>query len=169
MLLILQYILYCDVGKRIRTRYTFTYKGGFGGGYGGYGGHHHHGHHHHGGFISFNRWGNMGYNYSSMPGFVVVDYSNGWNGAYHDQLLRNNIDVVYQRYDRNYSGQLEGNEFYYAYRDLCLLMGLAPPNDYHSVWNAMMACDTNRDGRISKMEMFMLFKRIQGINAGYGF
>lgn len=47
------------------------------------------------------------------------------------------------------------------------MMGLAPPDNYQSVWNAMLSCDTNRDGRISKFEMFMLFKRIQGINAGH--
>jgi hypothetical protein len=109
----------------------------------------------------------MGMTYTTMPGYCMVDYSSGWNPNYHDQLLRNNIDSVYMRYDRNYSGQLEGNEFYFAYRDLCLMMGLAPPNDYQSVWNAMLSCDSNRDGRISKLEMFMLFKRIQGINAGY--
>ena len=46
-------------------------------------------------------------------------------------------------------------------------MGLAPPLNYQSVWNAAQACDNNRDGRISKTEMFMLFKRIQGINQGH--
>lgn len=109
----------------------------------------------------------MGMGYTTMPGFIVVNYNNGWDANYHDQLLRNNIDQVYYRYDYNRNGQLEGNEFYFAYRDLCLMMGLAPPDSYQSVWNAMMTCDTNRDGRISKIEMFMLFKRIQGINAGY--
>lgn len=48
----------------------------------------------------------MGMGYTSMPSYCTVDYSSGWNPNYHDQLLRNNIDVVYQRYDRNYSGQL---------------------------------------------------------------
>jgi hypothetical protein len=93
----------------------------------------------------------MGMTYTTRPGYVVVDYSNGWNPNYHDQLLRNNIDAVYMRYDFNRSGQLEGNEFFFAYRDLCLTMGLAPPHDYQSVWNAMLACDSNRDGRVSKL------------------
>ncbi len=102
-----------------------------------------------GGGGGFNRWGSSGFQH--MNGYVAVDYSGGWNANYHDQLLRNNIDVVYQRYDRNFSGQLEGQEFFYAYRDLCLMMGLCPPSDYHSVWNAAMQSDTNRDGRTSKL------------------
>jgi hypothetical protein len=118
--------------------------------------------------FGFNRWGNSGYNYQSMNGYVAVDYSNGWNPNYHDQLLRNNIDMTYQRYDMNFSGQLEGQEFFHAYRDLCLMMGMAPPMDFQTVYNAAMSSDTNFNGRISKMELFMLFKRIQGINQGYG-
>ena len=46
------------------------------------------------------------------------------------------------------------------------MMGLCPPNDYYAVQNAVMASDTNFNGRISKMELFMLFKRIQNINSG---
>ena len=57
-----------------------------------------------GGGGGFNRWGNSGFQH--MNGYVSVDYNGGWNANYHDQLLRNNIDVVYQRYDRNFSGQL---------------------------------------------------------------
>jgi len=34
------------------------------------------------------------------------------------------------------------------------------------VFNAAQACDSNNDGRVSKNEMFMLFKRIQGIQGG---
>lgn len=122
-----------------------------------------------GGGFSFNTWGSNGFNYQGMNGYTAVDYSNGWNPNYHDQLLRNNIDVVYQRYDSNFSGQLEGQEFFFAYRDLCLSMGMAPPMDYQSVYNAVVQSDTNFNGRVSKMELFMLFKRIQRINCGYGF
>lgn len=76
---------------------------GFGrGGYGGFGG---------GGFLGggfCNRWSSPGYHYQSMPGYVAVDYSCGWNQM-HDQMLINNINMIYQRYDYNFSGQLEGN------------------------------------------------------------
>ena len=104
-----------------------------------------------GGFggLNLNRWGNSGF--QQMNGYVNVDYSNGWNPNYHDQLLRNNIDIVFQRYDHNFSAQLEGQEFFFAYRDLCLMMGICPPNDYQSIWNAQMQSDSNFNGRVSKM------------------
>jgi|JI6StandDraft_1071083.scaffolds.fasta_scaffold259828_1 hypothetical protein len=119
--------------------------GGFNAGFGGYGG---------------------GYQMNNMPGYNYVDYSGGWNPSVHDQMLINNIERVYQQYDFNRNGQLEGQEFFYAYRDLCLMMGISPPNSYQDVWNAIRAGDANMDGRISRMEMFMLFKRILGINSG---
>jgi hypothetical protein len=61
-----------------------------------------------GGGISFNRWANPNCNYQGMNGYQFVDYSNGWNANTHDQMLRNNIDIVFQRYDRNFSHTLEG-------------------------------------------------------------
>ena len=64
---------------------------GFGGNGGGMGG------------MGFNRWGNPGFNYQSMNGFNHVDYSGGWNAQIHDQMLKNNIDFVYQKYDTNFS------------------------------------------------------------------
>lgn len=113
--------------------------------------------------MGYNQWNQGGYNYQQMPGYNYINYSGGWN---HDNQLMNNINLVFQRYDRNFSGQLEGQEFFYAYRDLCLMMGVAPPNNPQDVWNAVMAGDANRDGRISRQELFMLFKRIQNINGG---
>ncbi len=46
---------------------------------------------------------------------------------------------------------------------------MAPPNDWNSLRQAFQACDSNGDGRVNKREMLMVFKRIQGINSGYGF
>ena len=116
--------------------------------------------------FGFNRWGSGGMNYMGMNGFNQVDYSGGWNPAVHDMMLRQNVEIVFQRYDMNFSGQLEGQEFFYAYRDLCLMMGVAPPMSYQDVWQAAMASDYNGNGRISRPELFMLFKQIQGINGG---
>ena len=48
-------------------------------------------------------------------------------------------------------------------------MGLCPPMSYQDVWAAVVQCDYSGDGRINRMEMFMLFKRLQGINAGMTF
>ena len=108
-------------------------------------------------------------NYMGMNGWNQVDYTGGWNPQVHDMMLRQNIERVFMQYDMNMSGQLEGQEFFFAYRDLCLSMGVAPPMNYQDVWQAVMSCDYNGNGRVNKMELFMLFKRIQGINMGMTF
>ena len=48
-------------------------------------------------------------------------------------------------------------------------MGVCPPMSYQDVWMAVQQCDYNGNGRINRMELFMLFKRIQGINMGMNF
>ena len=53
-----------------------------------------------------NRWASPGYNYTSMNGYNYVDYSGGWNPMVHDQMLLGNINMVFQRYDMNFNGQL---------------------------------------------------------------
>ena len=155
------------------TRYIFRHSGqgghgsighGHGHHHGQHGHHGHHGHGHHG--HAFNRWGNSNMNYHTMHGFNNVDYSTGWNNNVHDQMLRNNIEHVFMQYDFNRSGQLEGMEFFNAYRDLCLRMGMAPPMNYQEVRMAAQQFDSNHDGRISKWEMFNIFKRIQGVQGG---
>lgn len=113
----------------------------------------------------FNRWGTNSNSHQQMNGFQHVDYSGGW-GNNHDQMLQAKIEMVYQKYDQNRNGQLEGQEFFNAYKELCLQMGMAPPNSYQDAWTAVQQCDSNRDGRVSKAEMLMLFKRIQGVNGG---
>lgn len=63
--------------------------------------------HQHGGH-GFNRWGGHNQNYHQMQGYNQVDYSGGWNSQMHDQMLHQKIQMVYQRYDMNRTGQLEG-------------------------------------------------------------
>ena len=118
--------------------------------------------------VGYNYWGNQGHNvnYQQMPGYNPVDYSKGWNSNKHDQDLRHLIRTAYQQFDSKRSGQLDGPDFFNAYTHLCLQMGLAPPQTQQDVWNAVQQCDTNKDGKISQWEMFNLFKKIQGINAG---
>ena len=118
------------------------------------------------GEMGFNRWGKSGGSYQNMTGYKAVDYSGGWNANSHDQMLNNNIDYIYQKFDTNCTGQLEGTEFFNAYSDLCLNMGLSPPQSYQEVSNAILSADANFNGRVSKMEMFRLFKMIQGIKSG---
>ena len=96
-----------------------------------------------------------------MNGFQQQNYSQGW-GNNHDQKLQQNIQMVFQKYDQNRTGQLEGQEFFNAYRDLCLSMGMAPPNSYQEVWQAVQQCDQNRDGKVSQQEMFMLLSFSRG-------
>jgi len=55
---------------------------------------------------NFNRWTSTGLNYQGMDGFHYIDYSKGWDTNIHDQMLKDNIDYVYNKYDTNFSGQL---------------------------------------------------------------
>jgi hypothetical protein len=48
------------------------------------------------------------------------------------------------------------------------MMGICPPSDYQAIYNALISCDQNFSGSISKMELFMFFKRVQGISTGLG-
>ena len=116
--------------------------------------------------MQYNPWARPNFNYTSMPGFCQVDYTGGWNPNVHDMMLKQKINHVFMQYDMNRNGQLEGQEFYGAYRDLCLMMGMAPPQTLQEVWHVAMQNDLNGDGMISPMEMFILFKKLQGINAG---
>lgn len=59
-------------------------------------------------YMPFNTFGSSMPNYTSMNGYINVDYTQGWNPNYHDQLLRNNVDAVFLQYDYNRSGTLEG-------------------------------------------------------------
>jgi len=114
----------------------------------------------------FNRWAQPGSNYQTMSGFQNVDYSAGWNPNVHDQMLKNNINQVFMKHDTNRNGQLDPHEFYPAYSELCLRMGMAPPRSQQDVQSAFAQFDANRDGMISSMEMLVAFKNMQGINSG---
>lgn len=48
-------------------------------------------------------------------------------------------------------------------------MGIAPPSNYNMMYQAAIQIDKNQDGRISKKELYKLFKKIQRINEGYGY
>ena len=111
------------------------------------------------GFQQQNNWGGMQ--------MQQVNYQGGWNANVHDQMLMAQVEQAYMKYDMNRTGQLEGQEFYLAYRDLCLGMGMYPPNDFNQIQMIAQQSDTNFDGRTSKQEMFALFKRIQFQQMGW--
>lgn len=69
--------------------------------------------------------------------------------------------MVYAKYDRNMTGQLEQQEFFNAYTELCRAMNQNAPNDFYTIQQIAQKSDTNFDGRVSKMEMLNLFKRAQ--------
>ena len=58
--------------------------------------------------MGMNRWGQGNNNHHQMNGYTQVDYSQGWNSNVHDGMLQQNVNKVFQKYDRNNSGQLEG-------------------------------------------------------------
>jgi len=95
---------------------------------------------------------NQPYNNMAFQPMVSWSYNGQWQG-HHDMYLRAQIDRVYAQYDYNYTGQLEGQEFYFAYRDLCVSVGQScpAPNDFWTIRQIAAQADTNFDGRISKL------------------
>ena len=105
-----------------------------------------------------------------QPGFVQPGFGGqggfsfqpGMQWGYdHDNQLRNQIEIVFQQFDRNRSGYIDNGEFFPAYCTLCQMTGQAAPHDFYQIQNIARQTDQNFDGRISRQEMFMLFKRAQ--------
>ena len=69
--------------------------------------------------------------------------------------------MVFQKYDQNGTGQLDAGEFYPAYQELCRLTGQSAPQSFEQVQQIAQQTDKDFDGRISKQEMLMLFKKSQ--------
>jgi len=97
----------------------------------------------------------------NLGGGGAFSYTGGPWGAMHDQQLMAQIEYIFQKYDRNFSGQIDGGEFFMAYQELCMLTGQPAPQDFYSIQMIARQTDTNFDGRISRQEMFALFKRAQ--------
>ena len=100
------------------------------------------------------------------PGFMPQNmgsfsYTGGPWGQQHDFDLQQKIEYIFQKYDRNMTGQIDGGEFFMAYQELCQITGRPAPADYWTVQQIAQQSDQNFDGRISRQEMFMLFKRQQ--------
>lgn len=86
----------------------------------------------------------------------------GQQGGNSDQLLKSKIDEIFSRYDKDNTGNLEQAEFQGFFDELCHLLNRPSPTDYNQFVEAAKSIDSNYDGRISKMELFTLFKRATG-------
>jgi hypothetical protein len=86
----------------------------------------------------------------------------GQQGGDKDQILRNNIDQIFSKYDRDGTGYLEPTEFQAFFGELCNLLGRPPVNDYNQFVTIAKSIDADKDGRISKPEIFTVFKQATG-------
>lgn len=77
-----------------------------------------------------------------------------------DQRLRSFIDQIFAKYDRDGRGTLEENEFAPAIGEICQLAHMPPPSSYQQFIQIAREIDSNYDGRISKMELFTVLKRM---------
>ena len=55
----------------------------------------------------------------------------GQQSADKDQVLRNKIDEIYSRYDRDNTGFLDPSEFQAFFGELCQMLGKPPVTDYN--------------------------------------
>ena len=69
--------------------------------------------------------------------------------------------MIFAKYDRNMTGQIDCGEFWGAYQELCMMTGRPCPQDFYAVQQIARQTDTNFDGRISPQEMYALFRRQQ--------
>lgn len=89
-----------------------------------------------------------------------------------DNVLKQYIDQIFDRYDRDRSGTLESFELANFFNDVLAMMGDPRRINQQQATQALMAIDQNNDGRANKMELFNAFKRVimqqQGGNYGQG-
>ena len=92
-----------------------------------------------------------------------------------DNALRNYIDQVFMRYDRDRSGTLDSNELAGFFNDVFQMMGSPQRINAYQAQQSLMSIDRNGDGRANKMELFMAFKMMiqqqqqqQQMYPGYG-
>lgn len=67
-----------------------------------------------------------------------------------DNELREAIDSIYQRYDRDQNGTLEGDEVFDMINDAFKSLNRGRQITKNEVNNFVVAIDKNGDGRISK-------------------
>lgn len=82
--------------------------------------------------------------------------------AYSDEQLRQAVDAVFGAFDADNSGTLDPNEVYNLIS--AALKNMDPPCNREptkeEVQALVQATDTSGDGKISKMELFNIFKKV---------
>lgn len=77
-----------------------------------------------------------------------------------DQQLRNAIDQIFYKYDKDNSGSMNEKEFGACIGELCKMLNKPQPKDYNEFIQIAKTIDTNYDGKISKVELFNVFKKM---------
>lgn len=81
-----------------------------------------------------------------------------------DDQLRQAIDAIFNKYDDDKSGTLEGNEISHLINDAFKSLGRNREVKGDEVSQFVKAIDKNGDGKISKSELFEILKKL--INGG---
>ena len=69
---------------------------------------------------------------------------------FSDQQLRNYIDQVFSKYDRDFGGSLDCNELANFFNDVFAMTGHNIRVSQQDAVNAMRVIDKNNDGRANK-------------------
>ena len=82
------------------------------------------------------------------------------SGKPTDDQLRQAIDAIFNKYDTDKSGTLEGNEIYNLINDAFKSLGRNRQVQPQEVDQFIKAIDKNSDGKISKPELFEILKKL---------
>jgi len=82
------------------------------------------------------------------------------SGKPTDDQLRQAIDAIFNKYDTDKSGTLEGNEIYNLINDAFKSLGRNRQVQPQEVDQFIKAIDKNNDAKISKPELFEILKKL---------
>ena len=80
--------------------------------------------------------------------------------SYTDDQIRQAVDAVFQKYDKDNSGALDKNETFNLINDALKQMNSGRQVTQQEVEQFINAVDTSNDKLIQKPELFEIFKRV---------
>lgn len=80
--------------------------------------------------------------------------------SYSDQDLRNAVDQVFNQFDQDKSHTLDRSEIVKVLNQLFINLKANRQASQQEVDKFLQLVDTNKDGKLTKMELFEVFKRI---------